>query len=102
MFLLRVVFWVALVAFFWPQSQSSSLSSDLPPQAGPSGSGFEPGGADQIQSGVAHTISTFCYDYEIVCDVGDATLDIAVTQAAYLTGELHDWLERKADERNRD
>lgn len=94
MFLIRMFFWVALVAFFLPVSLTSSYP-EIPSATEPvlSGPSFDPSKADDAFMGLAKKAGNFCEDYALACNIGSAALHKIHVQAVFLTGALHDWLE---------
>ncbi len=99
MFLLRVAFWVAIVAFLLPPTISAGSYQGSAPASVEAETGFDPSRADDLVMSTVQKISTLCEDHPRVCEFRDTAVHVLHVQAVYATGALHNWLKARLKER---
>ena len=99
MFLLRIAFWVAIVAFLLPSTISAGSYQGSPPASVEADTGFDPNRADDLVMSTVRKLSTLCEDHPSVCEFRDVALHAIHVQAVHATGALHNWLKARLEER---
>ncbi len=107
MFLIRLIFWVTVVAIFLPPDLREEIFSfetqthevGHADESQYSSSSFDPAGADRLVPYIVETATTFCERQQMVCQLGDAALIWAHEQAVVLSGHLHLWLQETLEAR---
>ena len=101
MSLLRIVFWVAMLALLLPLLSPAESQRDRIALSGDMESVIDSSQAEQFVIQTMRKITRMCSDYPTVCEMRDSAIHVLHTKAVDVTGALHNWLKSGLEEQEK-
>ncbi len=98
MSLLRIAFWVVLLALLLPLVSPAEPQLFSSAASGNMESVLDSSQAEQFVIRTMRKVTQMCADYPTVCEIRDSAIHVLHTKAVDVTGALHNWLKAGLEE----